>query len=183
VILGYSQAAGTVDFFVHSNSGAARSGSIEIGDFVFFKFVSITQAGVPTVPLYRYWNPTSYNHFYTTDFGEYGNGAAGYNFERIECRVFATQVPGTVPLNRYFCADNGDHFYTTNPNEPGAGLPCYEFERVECYVYPNQVSGTKPLYRYYEPNAQDHFYTTNFKELKNGALGWYLEGVQCYVLP
>jgi hypothetical protein len=177
---------GFFNFSVPSNPDGPREGFLRIvdsgnpdGPGIDIK---VSQAGA-TVPLYRYWNPTIYNHFYTTDFGELGNGAQGYNFEWIQCRVFANQVSGTVPLKRYYCAENGDHFYTTNPSEPGPGLPCYHFERIECYVYNNQVSGTLPLYRYYEPNAFDHFYTTNFNELGNGSGGWYLEGTQCYVFP
>lgn len=174
-----------VSFFVLSNSGPARSATITIlvGGNIPVAAVGIDQAGISPVPLYRYWNPSMYNHFYTTDFGELGNGAFGYSFERVQCHVFATQVPGSLPLNRYYCPDSGDHFYTTNPNEPGPGLPCYQFERVECYVYPTQFPGTVPLYRYYEPNAVDHFYTTDFNELRTGAMGWYLEGIQCYVFP
>ena len=182
-ISNYSQFSGYVNFFVSNNPGAARSGTIRIGYGGYYTYVTVYQDGVPTVPLHRYWNPSMYNHFYTTNFGVLGNGGGGYTYEGVECHVFASQVPGTVPLNHYYCADNGDHFYTTDPNEPGPGLPCYQFQGVECYVYSNQVSGTVPLYRYYEPNAQDHFYTTNFNELRNGGLGWYLEGVQCYVFP
>ena len=178
-----NQNNGTVGFFVSSNGGPPRNGTITIGDNVFRQTVFVSQQGVPTRSFYRYWNSSIYNHYYTIDFGELGNGANGYVFERVEGHVYGSQVSGTVPLKRYYCADNGDHFYTTNPSEPGSGLPCYQFERIEAYVFPNQVSGTIPLYRYYEPNAQDHFYTTNFNELGTGNLGWYLEGVQCYVLP
>jgi len=180
-----NQSIGTVSFLVADNSnGLDRSGTISIDvDSNPLLIIFVSQQGAPTVPLYRYWNAGIYNHFYTTDFGELGNGANGYVFEKVEGHVFSTPVSGTVPLKRYYCAENGDHFYTTNPNEPGSGLPCYHFERVEAYVYPNHVSGTVPLYRYYEPNNYDHFYTTNFNELRNGNLGWYLEGVQCYVSP
>jgi hypothetical protein len=178
-----NQQNGTVNFSVPVNSGPPRNGTITIDAGIYTKTISVFQQGSAPLPLYRYWNAGIYNHFYTTDFGELGNGANGYVFERVEGYVFGSQVSGTVPLKRYYCAENGDHFYTTNPNEPGSGLPCYQFERVEAYVYPSRVSGTVPLYRYYEPNAQDHFYTTNFNELRNGKLGWYLEGVQCYVFP
>jgi hypothetical protein len=179
-----NQQTGTVNFFIAGNSGGPpRDGTITIDAGVYTRTVQVSQQGVATVPLYRYWNAGIYNHYYTIDFGELGNGANGYGFEGVACHVFGSQVSGTVPLNRYYCAENGDHFYTTNPSEPGAGLPCYQFERTEAYVFSNQVSGTVPLYRYYEPNNFDHFYTTNFNELGNGSGGWYLEGVQCYVYP
>ena len=182
-ISSYNQFAGTVNFFVSSNPGPARSGTIRIESGINSTTITVDQAGVPPVPLYRYWNPSMYNHFYTTDFGILGNGGSGYTYEGVQCRVYPSQVPGTVPLKHYYCADNGDHFYTTLSSEPGSGLPCYQYQGIECYVYTSSGSGRVRLYRYYEPNAQDHFYTTNFNELGNGAIGWYLEGVQCYVLP
>ena len=184
VVTSISQQNGTIDFSVSANnSGPPRNGTITIDLDFFRNTVPVSQQGSAPLSLYRYWNAGTYNHYYTTDFSELGNGANGYVFERVEGHVYGSQVSGTVPLKRYYCADNGDHFYTTNPNEPGAGLPCYQFERVEAYVFPNKVSGTVALYRYYEPNNYDHFYTTNFNELRNGGLGWYLEGVQCYVFP
>ena len=178
---------GEVDFSVAPNYyGTPRNGTITINDGGYsgppIQTIQISQQG-STLSLYRYWNAGIYNHYYTTNFSELGNGANGYVFEKVEGHVYGSQVSGTVPLKRYYCAENGDHFYTTNPNEPGPGLPCYQFERVEAYVFPNQVSGTVPLYRYYEPNNYDHFYTTNYNELRTGGLGWYLEGVQCYVFP
>jgi len=179
-----NQFNGNVSFSVAGNSGPPRGGTITIDvGGISWATIQISQQGVPTLSFYRYWNAGIYNHYYTTDFSELGNGANGYVFERVEGHVYGSQVSGTVPLKRYYCADNGDHFYTTNPNEPGSGLPCYQFEKIAAYVFPNQVSGTVPLYRYYEPNAQDHFYTTNFNELGNGNYGWYLEGVQCFVFP
>lgn len=178
-----NQQFGSVNFSVAGNLGPPRNGTITISAGITTRTVFVSQQGVPTRSFYRYWNGGIYNHYYTIDFGELGNGANGYVFEHVEGHVYDSQISGTVPLKRYYCADNGDHFYTTNPSEPGAGLPCYQFERIEAYVFPNHVPGTVPLYRYYEPNAQDHFYTINFNELGNGKLGWYLEGVQCYVLP
>ena len=175
--------SGSLDFRVANNPGPARIGYIMIGDSNATFVAEIRQAGVPTVPLYRYWNPSMYNHFYTTDFGELGNGAAGYQYEGEHCRVFATQVAGSVPLYRYYSAGTGDHFYTTDFGELGNGAAGYQFEKIECYVHSSQVTGTTPLYRYYEPNAIDHFYTIDFNELRNGAMGWYLERTQCYVYP
>jgi len=54
------------------------------------------------VSFYRYWNAGIYNHYYTTDFGELGNGANGYVFECVEGHVYTWQVFGTVPLKRYY---------------------------------------------------------------------------------
>jgi hypothetical protein len=40
-----------------------------------------------TFPLFRYYNPSVVDHFYTTNFGELGGGALGYGFEGIQCYV------------------------------------------------------------------------------------------------
>jgi hypothetical protein len=124
-----NQFNGNVSFSVSSNPGPARVGTITIDTGTNSVSVQIEQQGIPTVSFYRYWNAGIYNHYYTTDFSELGNGANGYVFERVEGHVYSSQVSGTVPLKRYYCADNGDHFYTTNPNEPGSGLPCYQLQR------------------------------------------------------
>lgn len=39
------------------------------------------------VPLYRYWNSTIGDHYYTIDFNELGNGGQGWGLERVECFI------------------------------------------------------------------------------------------------
>jgi hypothetical protein len=135
------------------------------------------------VPLYRYWNGSLTDHFYTINFGTLGSGASGWNLEWIQCFVYSTQVAGTVPLYRYWNPSIGDHFYTTNFGTLGNGAFGWTFEWVECYVYSTQVAGTIPLYRYWNEQTGDHFYSADFNELGNGASGYVLEGIACYVLP
>jgi subtilisin family serine protease len=136
-----------------------------------------------SVPLYRYWDPTRTDHFYTTNFNEDGWASNGWEYGWIEGYVYPTQQAGTVPLYRYWNPQVGDHFYTTNFNELGNGAYGWTFEKVECYVYPSQQTGTVPLYQYWNAQVGDHFYTTQFDELGNGAYGWTFEKVQCYVNP
>jgi len=69
-----------------------------------------------TVPLHRLFNPTSGDHFYTTDDKE-RNNAAGYNSEGDACFVFPNQAAGTVRFHRLFNRRSGDHFYTTSDSE------------------------------------------------------------------
>ena len=88
------------------------------------------------VPLYRYWNPTIGDHYYTTDFNELGNGAQGYLFEGIQGRVFESQQPGLIPLYKYWNPDWTDHFYTTNFNELRNGAQGWSFEWIECNILP-----------------------------------------------
>ena len=52
-----------------------------------------------TIPLFRYYNPTISDHFYTTNSMEIGTttvgqvGRHGYRFERIECYVHPRSTP------------------------------------------------------------------------------------------
>lgn len=131
--------------------------------------------------LYRYWNPRIGDHFYTTNFGELGQGRHGWRLEGIQCYVFPTRHAGTVPLYRYWNPQVGDHFYTTNFAELGQGRHGWRLEGIQCYVQQNRASGSIPLYRYWNSSIGDHFYTTNFNELGQGRHGWRLEGIQCYV--
>jgi len=137
---------------------------------------------VSTGPLYRYWNATTADHFYTTNWSELGNGRYGYTYEGVQCYVDAQQAPGTVPLHRYWNPDAADHFYTTDWAELGNGKYGYTYEGVQCYVYPGPVAHTTPLHRYWNSVATDHFYTTNWGELGNGGAGYAYEGIQAYVL-
>ena len=40
-----------------------------------------------STPLYRYWDPTLTDHFYSNNFNELGFGAYGWSFEQVECYV------------------------------------------------------------------------------------------------
>ena len=85
-------------------------------------------------PMYRYYNPTTGDHFYTTDLRELGKGKNGYRREGIEGRVFTQRSPGTVPLHRYWNNSKGDHFYTTDFRELGRGRDGYVYEGIQCYI-------------------------------------------------
>ena len=139
--------------------------------------------GAFTAPIYRYWNPSVTDHYYSIKYDELGEGSLGWGIEKIEAFAFNSQRIGTVPLYRYWNPSWGDHFYTTNFNELGNGAQGWILERVECYVYSQQQAGTVPLYRYWNPTIGDHYYTTNFNELGNGANGYFFEWIECYVFP
>jgi hypothetical protein len=68
-----------------------------------------------TVPVYRYLNPETGKHFFTTSHEEGQQAVYRYGFadEGICCYVAPTQLPGTVPLYRLY-SDKGGHFYTTD---------------------------------------------------------------------
>jgi subtilisin family serine protease len=137
-----------------------------------------------TVPLYRYWNPSVTDHFYTTNFNELGWVGSGWEFGWIEAYIYPTQVSGTVPLYQYWNPTVGDHFYTTNYSELGAGAYGWTYERIDGYIYPSQQAGTVPLHQYWNASVGDHFYTTNLEELgSSGSYGWVYSRIEGYVNP
>ena len=144
---------------------------------------SLSPQPTARVPLYRYWNQSNGDHFYTTDWNELGSGRHGWKYEHIQAYVHAAATPGALPLYRYWNTTVADHFYTTNWSELGSGAHGWVYERIQCYVFPSQVSGSVALHRYWNSALGDHFYTTNWNELGGGAHGWRYERVQCYVFP
>jgi Subtilase family/Repeat of unknown function (DUF5648) len=162
--------------------GQAGPQSQRIGNRPNLREIIARLVPTATVALYRYWNPTIGDHFYTTNWSELGSGRYGWNYEGVQCYVFGAQRAGTVPLYRYWNPTIGDHFYTSNWSELGGGRYGWNYEGVQCYVYPGQQPEAVPLYRYWNPTNTDHFYTTNWSELGGGRYGWNYEGVQGYVL-
>ncbi|KAJ7307965.1 hypothetical protein DFH08DRAFT_757787, partial [Mycena albidolilacea] len=137
------------------------------------------------VPLYRDWNPTVSDHFYTPNAAE-AAAATGYTQEGPKALVFTTPVPGAVRLLRLYNAAPSDHFYTTNTTEAaGAVAGGYKLEDVNpIYVYPSALCGSVPLYRLFAGGVGDHFYTADAAE-RDGAegSGWAYEWVAGYVFP
>jgi hypothetical protein len=129
-------------------------------------------------PFHRYYQPTSFDHLYTTTFE-----VEGYNWtdEGIEGYLYTYPEPGTVRLYRYYHGSGvKDHFYTTDFNDLGNGNSAWTYESAFIYyVYNTQVAGTVPLYRYF--GHSQHFYTTNYAELGTGKSGWTLERIECYI--
>jgi len=72
-----------------------------------------------TVPLYRGWNPTWRDHFYTADKAEMDRAVSGLGFtaEGIAGYVYPTAQCGAIPLYRTYQARLMDHFYTSNAAE------------------------------------------------------------------
>ena len=98
--------------------------------------------GVAAVPLYRLYNPYSYQHHWTTDFNEYNYlGSIGWQKEGTAQYVFPTQATGTIPLYRlYINAFGGLHLWTTDAVEKNylstnAG---WTYEGIAAYVIPLQ---------------------------------------------
>jgi hypothetical protein len=91
-----------------------------------------------SAPLFRLYNPTNGDNFYTTSATERDNAVAngGYTDAGVACYVFTTNVLGTSPLYRLYNATSGDHFYTVSASErDNATKIGYTLEGTACYVF------------------------------------------------
>jgi type II secretory pathway pseudopilin PulG len=121
------------------------------------------------VTLYRKYNYTIYDHFYTTTFTE---GSPGWTDQGNVGKVDTTQGPGEVPLYRLLSTAFADHYYTASAQNKQAALNLgYIDEGISGYIMPYTgacPAGTRPLYQLYSSYLGDHFYTTNFSEYNSG---------------
>lgn len=136
---------------------------------------------LPVVPLYRYCNKSTSNHFYTVSTA-LGFNNSSWTYEGVAAYVSQTQQANMVPLYRFYRTIQIflgpkylDHYYTTVYSS-GSG---FTYEGIECYVYPTQVEGTVPLYQYYNSSKRDHFYCTNPNS--ENLSGFSYNGACCYV--
>jgi hypothetical protein len=96
------------------------------------------------------YNPTSRDHFYTTDASERDSAVRqhGYTSEGVAGYVFPQQIQGAVALHRLWNPSVRDHFYTADASERDRAVVQYGYtsEGVVGHVYAGPHR-TVPLYR------------------------------------
>jgi peptidoglycan hydrolase-like amidase len=120
-------------------------------------------------PVYRFFNHTIGDHFYTASEGEkdalINNPLWGYSFEGTAFYVAKSQEEGSSATYRFFNGQTGDHFYTISETEK------------------NSLSQV-PVFRFFNPSTGDHFYTSSKLEkslLQNVIVhGYKYEGIAFY---
>lgn len=133
-----------------------------------------------TVDMYRLYNLSSGEHFYTMN---------GYEKQHLESLGWIYEGVGWVapahsntPVYRLYNPNTGDHHYTTNGNEKNMlATVGWRYEGIGWYS--SDSNRNYPLYRQYNPNTTvgTHNYTLNGNEAS--ALvraGWRDEGVAWY---
>jgi hypothetical protein len=153
-----------------------------------------------SVPIYRYWNEQTHDHFYTANAAEIGTtqvgqtGNHGYKFEGIVGYGYAADPHFNV-VHRYYHEGHHDHFYTADGGEIGTtekghvGNHGYKSEGPSFYIFTHQHHGLVPVYRYWKEDQHDHFYTANVAEIgatnpgQVGNHGYKCEGILGYVSP
>lgn len=130
--------------------------------------------GVEGAPAYRFYNPKTGEHFYSSNAEE--GTAAGFTAEGVGFKTLADGQPGTKKLYRCLKSD-GFHFVSEDPICENAGKQ----EGSYGSVFSDPGEGRVALYRGFNPVLGLHLITTNAAEFE--ANGYSQEGVLGYVKP
>jgi hypothetical protein len=92
------------------------------------------------VPVYRFFNPGTGAHFFTTSTTERDNvinNVPALNYEGPAFHTSNTSVAGLSPVHRFYNNSTGVHFYTISESERAsvaANLPQFSYEGIGYYV-------------------------------------------------
>lgn len=132
-----------------------------------------------TVTMYRLYNASSGEHFFTSSLNEYETlGRIGWVKEGT---AWAVPENSDTPVYRLYNPNSGDHHYTTSKTEYDAlGRIGWVQEGIGWY---SSGSSGVAVYRLFNPNVSvgTHHYTISQNEYDTlGRLGWVQEGVAWY---
>lgn len=117
------------------------------------------------VPLYRLYNSTTRDHFYTANILERDVAISrfGYRSEGTAGFLFQSSSNGRTALYRLYHPVLREHFYTTSANERDRAISLigYRLENTVGFLSSAADSEFTPLYRLYHSGLQVHFYTPN----------------------
>ena len=138
---------------------------------------------VDAVPVYRWYEPKSGDHFYTTAAGPNclgkttfavecgGNGStvggevvneAKYNYEGPAFWALPPnyrEVEGLVNFYRLYHPTTGKHFYTLKIDEKTIAISGGHNLEGAYQVFPIEQKFTKPIYQWYSKGSLDNFYS------------------------
>src|SRR5262249_9257113 len=138
---------------------------------------ALKQVGTPKaslLPIYRLYNPSSGDHFYTQGAHEKDRTvSAGYQYEGIHFYLLPAAQDLVTPLYRLYHAPNqnepyADHFYTTDWNERDNAIKNLRYSDEGNIGFIYEVAGNARdrirLYRLLNDGSHDHFYTSDVEE-------------------
>jgi lysophospholipase L1-like esterase len=146
---------------------------------------------VVRVPVYRFWNPQTTAHFYTTSEVERDRVIATapvFQYEGVAFHVSSEADPSLSAVHRFFNTATGVHFYTIGDAERDyvlANLPQMTYEGVAYYAGLTPGPGRTALYRFYKRSSGFHFYTAGASErdrVHEELCDYGYEGIGYYVL-
>ncbi len=103
-----------------------------------------------TVPLARYFNKNSFDHFYCINSEEEKLSPdwikemdLGFVYPPVDSNTISSD--NVVPLNRYYNPELKDHFYTIETDRKRFEAQGYKYEKVECRVLDKPNKATIPV--------------------------------------
>ncbi|MDZ7611949.1 MAG: hypothetical protein U5L10_04260 [Candidatus Moranbacteria bacterium] len=155
-------------------------------------FYPFSSSGSDRVPVYRFWNRKTGDHFYTTKDAEKKkviNNYDPYKYESVAFYGYASAKNGSKPVYRFYNSKTGDHFYTISESEKNriiSNFPNYDYEGIKFYAYSSKQSGAAAVYRFWNLKTGDHFYTTSESEkdrIINNLDNYKYENIAFYAYP
>ena len=133
---------------------------------------------IPSVPMFRMYDPNGGEHFYTGSEEERDILVdAGWNYEGV---AFNFPVVGD-PVHRLYNTETGDHLYTMDEDEMDELLSDgWNYEGV---AFNSATSDQVPQYRVWNPNARRgawHFTGSTDERDWLISLGWQYQGIGWY---
>jgi hypothetical protein len=160
--------------------------------------VVCSQFEVFCATIYRFWAPTTGQHFYTISPSERDTLASTYwyfwQYEGVAFKACVTEYqPGLSPVYRFWSPVSSCHFYTISEEEKDYLIANFSYfwtyEGIAFYAFPEgaQPAGTAPVYRFWSPISSTHFYTISADEkdwlIANHSYFWTYEGIGFYTFP
>lgn len=177
---------GTDSFTYKASDGVYASGSATVS-------IVVIEGGYDSSSVvYRFYNPATGAHFFTSSVGERNNVLAQYagvwQYEGVA--FLASPGAGTTPLHRFYNPFTRAHFYTASESEKANVLATwptlFTYEGTTFCVCQAPGAGRIPVYRFYNVESRSHFYTTSAWEKDHIIATWpkeyRYEGVGYYVV-
>lgn len=147
-----------------------------------------TPAGMNCQKMFRFYNPWTGEHLYTTSNDEAAElKRVGWTAEGVAWNSPAKDTPGVEKIYRLYNPYADDHMFTTAQNEIDKNIKdgWKLDEKFEAYGFPSaQSEAPQAVYRMFNPYEKYHTHLfTALKEEhdRNVALGWVSEAPICYV--
>jgi lysyl endopeptidase len=128
------------------------------------------EAVTPRSAVYRFYNATMGDHFFTQSTAERDGIIAGntpFSFEGVGFYAYGSQVAGSSPVYRFYNTRTGEHFYTISAAERDyviATYPEFSYEGTSWYAQAASGGTAAPVFRFYNAETAAHFYTISAAE-------------------
>jgi hypothetical protein len=122
-------------------------------------------AATPLVGVYRVYNATTGEHFFTTSQSEEQAVQGSFKYEDMGFYVWSNHNYGAQPIYRLRPTSGGKHLYTASLDEKNElSSHGWTVEGVAWYAYTAPGDHLVPVYRLFNKTSNDHLFTTSSVE-------------------